>query len=159
MPGTLDKTLATVAKTVVSDLGAGLNVDISYIKHSAGSYNVATGNFFTTQTIYSFKAPVEFIDAEEEEGREEQAARIYISPSSIGGSQPDLDDEIVLFDSVSPALAVSNIQTQSGLNLQTQSGDALVISVFATPVGNCQITNIRSYGGGQEYLYVIQVRF
>lgn len=153
MAGALDKTLAAVAKTVVSDLGAGLNVDISFLKQSGGTYNVSTGEFDSTQTSYFFKAPIEFIDAEEEEGREEQSARIYIAPNQIGGSYPDLDDQVVLFD-VEEALA-----TQAGLNIQTQASDVLIIEPLGGSGDNCQITNIRSYGGGQEYLHVIQVRF
>jgi hypothetical protein len=153
MPGTLDKTLAAVAKTVVSDLGAGLNVDISFLKQSGGTYNVATGTFDSTQTSYFFKAPIEFIDAEEEEGREEQAARIYIAPDQIGGSYPDLDDQIVLFD------VEEFLGTQAGLTLKTQSNDNLMIDPLSGSGDNCQITGIRLYGGGQEYLYVVQVRF
>ena len=153
MPGTLDKTLAAVAKTVVNDLGAGLNVDISFLKQSGGTYNVATGEFDSTQTSYFFKAPIEFIDAEEEEGREEQAARIYIAPDQIGGSYPDLDDQIVLFD------VEEFLGTQAGLTLKTQSNDNLMIDPLSGSGDNCQITEIRSYGGGQEYLYVIRVKF
>ena len=153
MAGALDKTLAAVAKTVVSDLGAGLNVDISFLKQSGGTYNVATGEFDSTQTSYFFKAPIEFIDAEEEEGREEQAARLYIAPDQIGGSYPDLDDQIVLFD------VEEFLGTQAGLRLKTQSNNNLMIEPLSGSGDNCQITNIRSYGGGQEYLYVIQVRF
>ena len=153
MPGTLDKTLAAVAKTVVSDLGAGLNVDISFLKQSGGTYNVATGEFDSTQTSYFFKAPIEFIDAEEEEGREEQAARLYIAPDQIGGSYPDLDDQIVLFD------VEEFLGTQAGLTLKTQSNNNLMIEPLSGSGDNCQITEIRSYGGGQEYLYVIRVRF
>lgn len=123
MAGALDKTLAAVAKTVVSDLGTGLNVDISFLKQSGGTYNVSTGVFDSTQTAYFFKAPIEFIDADEQDGSEEQTAQVYVTPNQIGGSYPDLDDQIVLFDV------------------------------------NCQITEIRSYGGKQEYLYVIRVRF
>ena len=153
MAGALDKTLAAVAKTVVSDLGVGLNVDISFLKQSGGVYNVATGEFNSTQTSYFFKAPIEFIDAEEEEGREEQAARIYIAPNQIGGSYPDLDDQVVLFD-VEEALV-----TQAGLSIQTQASDTLVIEPLGGSGDNCQITEIRSYGGGQVYLYVVRVRF
>jgi len=153
MAGALDNTLAAVAKTVVSDLGAGLNVDISFLKQSGGTYNVATGEFDSTQTSYFFKAPIEFIDAEEEEGREEQAARIYIAPDQIGGSYPDLDDQIVLFD------VEEFLGTQAGLTLKTQSNDNLMIDPLSGFGDNCQITEIRSYGGGQEYLYVIRVRF
>ena len=153
MPGTLDKTLAAVAKTVVSDLGAGLNVDISFLKQSGGTYNVATGTFYSTQTSYFFKAPIEFIDAEEGEGREEQFAKIYIAPDQIGGSYPDLDDQIVLFD------VEEFLGTQAGLTLKTQSNDNLMIDPLSGSGDNCQITGIRLYGGGQEYLYVVQVRF
>ena len=153
MAGALDKTLAAVAKTVVSDLGAGLNVDISFLKQSGGTYNVATGIFDSTQTSYFFKAPIEFIDAEATEGREEQAARIYIAPDQIGGSYPDLDDQIVLFD------VEEFLGTQAGLTLKTQSNNNLMIEPLSGSGDNCQITEIRSYGGGQEYLYVIQVRF
>ena len=153
MAGALDKTLAAVAKTVVSDLGTGLNVDISFLKQSGGTYNVSTGVFDSTQTAYFFKAPVEFIDAEERQGTEEQAARLYITPNQIGGSYPDLDDQIVLFD-VEEALG-----TQAGLDIQTQAGDNLTIEALGGVGDNCQIAEIRTYGGKQEYLYVIQVRF
>ena len=123
------------------------------MKQSGGTYNVATGEFDSTQTSYFFKAPIEFIDAEEEEGREEQAAKIYIAPDQIGGSYPDLDDQIVLFD------VEEFLGTQAGLTLKTQSNDNLMLEPLSGSGNNCQITGIRMYGGGQEYLYVIQVRF
>ena len=153
MPGALDKTLVSVAKTVVSDLGVGLNVDISFLKQSGGTYNVATGEFDSTQTSYFFKAPVEFIDAEEAGRTEQQAAQVYIAPSQIGGSYPDLDDQIVLFD------IEEAVGTESGASIITQAGNTLIVEPLSGSGDNCQITDIRTYGGKQEYFYIIRVRF
>ena len=49
--------------------------------------------------------------------------------------------------------------TQAGLRFKTQSNDNLMIEPLSGSGDNCQITGIRLYGGGQEYLYVVQVRF
>jgi hypothetical protein len=81
----------------------------------------------TTDTTYSIKVPVEFIDAEEEEGREEHKAKLYVTPNLIGDNQPNFEDTISL----------------------TYAGSSRV----------AQITDIRTFKGGQEYFFVVQVRF
>jgi hypothetical protein len=67
------------------------------------------------------------VRSEEEEGREEREARIYISPDQIGGNQPTMQDEITL--------------------------------KFAGASRAAQITDVNTYRGGQEYLYIVRVRF
>ena len=73
------------------------------------------------------KCPVEFIRSEEEEGREERQARIYVTPDQIGGNQPTFQDEVTL--------------------------------QFAGGKRVAQINDIQTYRGGQEYLYILLVRF
>ena len=128
MPGALDKALRDAAKAVVSELGSSLNTTIDYIRKFDGEYDVAKGKYETfDRPYYNLPCPVEFVRSEEEEGREERQARVYIAPEQIGGNQPTLQDEVIL--------------------------------KFAGADHAAQVTDIRSYRGGQEYLYTLLVRF
>ena len=128
MPGALDKAFRAAAKSIVQELGDSLDTTIDYTRKFDGKYDVAKGSFTTFDRPYfDLKCPVEFIRSEEEEGREELQARIYIAPEQIGGNQPTMQDEIVL--------------------------------KFAGSGEAAQITNIETYRGGQEYLYILLVRF
>jgi hypothetical protein len=127
MPGALDSLFKSVAKSVVADLGKSLDTTITYTRKVSPTYNTSTGALTTTDTSYSFDAPIEFVDSEEEEGREERKGKLYITPDLIGDSQPTLEDTITLKYAGSNSVA--------------------------------QITDIRTYKGDQEYLFIIQVRF
>ena len=128
MPGALDKAFRAAAKSIVKDLGDSLDTTIDYTRKFDGKYDVAKGTFTPFDRPYSgLKCPIEFIRSEEEEGREERQARIYIAPEQIGGNQPTMQDEVVL--------------------------------KFAGSDEAAQITNIETYRGGQEYLYILLVRF
>ena len=97
MAGALDTAFKTIAKQVVSDLGTALDTTITYSVNAKGSYNVAKGKQLLTTTSYSdIKVPVEFIKAEEDEGRELRRAKLYITPDLIGDHQPTFEDEITL---------------------------------------------------------------
>jgi len=128
MAGALDSLFKSVAKSVVSDLGTALDTTISYTRKTAPSYDVDTGALTTTDTSYSsIKVPVEFVISEEEEGREQRQAKVYITPDKIGSNQPTLQDEVIL--------------------------------TYAGSTRTAQITDIKTYRGGQEYLYVLLVHF
>ena len=127
MPGALDSLFKNVAKSVVADLGKSLDTTITYTRKASPTYNTSTGTLTTTDTSYSFDAPIEFVDSEEEEGREERKARLYITPDQIGDNQPIFEDTVSLKYAGSNRVA--------------------------------QITDIRTYKGGQEYMYQILVRF
>ena len=128
MAGALDTAFKAIAKSVVADLGTALDTSITYTRKASPSYNYATGALTTTDTSYSsIKVPVEFVVSEEEEGREQRQAKIYITPDLIGGNQPTFEDQVTL--------------TYAGASRTTQ------------------ITDIRTYRGGQEYLYILLVRF
>ena len=128
MAGALDKVLKEAAKAIVADLGDGLDTKIDYTRKFDGTYDTAKGTFTTFDRPYfNLKCPIEFVRSEEEEGREEREARIYISPDQIGGNQPTMQDEITL--------------------------------KFAGASRAAQITDINTYRGGQEYLYILRVRF
>ena len=128
MPGALDKVFKEAAKAIVADLGDGLDTKIDYTRKFDGKYDTAKGTFTTFDRPYfDLKCPIEFVRSEEEEGREEREARIYISPDQIGGNQPTMQDEITL--------------------------------KFAGASRAAQITDVNTYRGGQEYLYILRVRF
>ena len=128
MPGALDKVFKEAAKAIVADLGDGLDTKIDYTRKFDGTYDTAKGTFTTFDIPhFDLKCPIEFVRSEEEEGREEREARIYISPDQIGGNQPTMQDEITL--------------------------------KFAGASRAAQITDINTYRGGQEYLYILRVRF
>ena len=128
MAGALDKVFKEAAKAIVADLGDGLDTKIDYTRKFDGAYDTAKGTFTTFDRPYfNLKCPIEFVRSEEEEGREEREARIYISPDQIGGNQPTMQDEITL--------------------------------KFAGASRAAQITDVNTYRGGQEYLYILRVRF
>lgn len=128
MAGALDSLFKSVAQDVVAELGTSLDTTITYTRKVTPSYNVDTGAVTTTNTTYSsIKVPIEFVVSEEEEGREQRQAKIYITPDLIGGNQPTLQDEIILS--------------------------------YAGSSRTAQITDIRTYRGGQTYLFILLVRF
>ena len=96
MAGALDSLFKSVAKSVVADLGKSFDHTITYTRKASPTYNTSTGALTTTDTAYSFDAPVEFVNSEEQEGRESRQAKLYITPDQIGDSQPTLEDEITL---------------------------------------------------------------
>ena len=115
MAGQLDSLFKNVAKQVVADLGSSLDTTITYIKKASGSYNTSTGVYTTTDTSYSISVPIEFIQSEEDEGREIRRAKLYITPDLIGDNQVDFDDEITL------SYAGSNV-TAKIYDLDTKKG-------------------------------------
>lgn len=128
MAGALDTAFKQIAKSVVADLGTALDTSITYTRKASPSYDYATGALTTTDTSYaSIKVPVEFVISEEEEGREQRQAKIYITPDLIGSNQPTFEDQVTL--------------------------------TYAGASRTAQITDIKTYRGGQEYLYVLLVRF
>lgn len=128
MAGALDTVFKNVAKSVVADLGKALDHAIIYTRKTSPSYNVATGALTTTDTTYSFNAPLEFIESTEKDlGQEQRRAKLYVTPDLIGDNQPNFGDTVTL----------------------TYAGSSRV----------SQIMNIRTYKGGQEYLYIIEVMF
>ena len=128
MAGALDSVFKEAAKAIVADLGDGLDTKIDYTRKFAGEYNTSTGAFTTFDRPYiDLKCPIEFIQADPDENREERRARIYISPDQIGGNQPTLQDEIIM--------------------------------KYAEASRTTQIIDVRTYRGGQEYLYIVEVRF
>jgi len=116
MAGQLDSLLKKVAKQVVSDLGTSLDTTITYTKKGTSSYNVETGEQITVDTTFSdIKAPVEFVQSTEDDGRERREAKVYITPDLIGDNQPSFDDEVTLTYAGSTRVAqITNIDTRQG---------------------------------------------
>jgi len=97
MAGTLDTTFKALAKRLVSEFGSSLDTTITYTVNSKGSYNIAAGKQLISKTSYAdIKVPVEFIQAEEDDGREIRRAKLYVTPDLIGNHQPTFEDEITL---------------------------------------------------------------
>ena len=115
MAGQLDTALKNIAKQVVSQLGDSLDTTIIYTRKSSASYNTSIGAVTTSDTSYTIKVPVEFIQSSEETGFQENVARIYITPDLIGDSQPLLSDEITLTFSGSTRVAkITDVRTLRG---------------------------------------------
>ena len=128
MPGALDKVFKEAANAIVTDLGDSLNTEIDYVRKFDGTYDTAKGTLTTFDRPYfNLKCPIEFVRSEEEEGREERKARVYVSPDQIGGNQPTFQDEVTV--------------------------------KFSGSSRSAQITDIETFRGGQEYLYILLVRF
>ena len=115
MAGQLDSLLKNVAKQVVSQLGDSLDTSIIYTRKLSTSYNTSTGAVTTSDTSYTIKVPVEFIQSTEETGFQENVARIFITPDLIGDSQPLLSDEVTLTFSGSTRVAkITDVRTLRG---------------------------------------------
>ena len=115
MAGQLDSLLKNVAKQVGSQLGDSLDTTIVYTRQASASYNTSTGAVTTSDTSYTIKVPVEFIQSTEETGYQENVARIFITPDLIGDSQPLLSDEITLTFSGSTRVAkITDVRTLRG---------------------------------------------
>ena len=115
MAGQLDTALKNIAKQVVSQLGDSLDTTIIYTRKASASYNTSTGAVTTSDTSYTIKVPVEFIQSTEETGFQENVARVYITPDLIGDSQPLLSDEITLTFSGSTRVAkITDVRTLRG---------------------------------------------
>ena len=115
MAGQLDSLLKNVAKQVVADLGDSFDSSIVYTKKASGSYNTATGVYSTSDTTYSIKAPVEFVQSTEDDGRERREAKIYITPDLIGDNQPSFEDEVKL-------TYAGSVRTGQIINIDTRQG-------------------------------------
>ena len=117
MAGELKTALLNAAKAVVADLGKGLDSKITYTRRLSTSYDVATGEFTQFDRPYEdIYVPVEYIDSEEEEGREEREAKLYISPDLIGNNQPTLQDEITFKYADGDRVAqITDIKTYKGI--------------------------------------------
>ncbi len=115
MAGQLDTLFKNVAKQVVADLGKSLDTTITYTRKASANYNLATGAVTTTDTSYSFDAPIEFIASDEEAGYQENVARLYITPDQIGDNQATLQDEVSLqFAGAARAAKIQDIRTFRG---------------------------------------------
>ena len=116
MSGALDTALKAIAKQVVSDFGSELNTTITYSVNSKGSYNVAAGKQMISTTSYTdIKVAIEFIQAEEDKGREIRRARIHVTPDLIGNHQPTFDDEITLsYGGQSKVAQIIDVSTKGG---------------------------------------------
>lgn len=115
MAGQLDTLFKNVAKSVVADLGKSLDMTITYTRKASEAYNLSTGAVTTTDTVYSFDAPVEFIVSDEEGGYQENTARLYITPDQIGDNQATLKDEVSLpFAGSARTAKIQDIRTFRG---------------------------------------------
>ena len=115
MAGALDTLFKNIAKQVVADLGKSFDHTITYTRTASPTYNTSTGALTTTDTTYSIQVPVEFVDAEEEEGREERKARVYVTPDQIGDNQPTFEDTVTLKYAGSNRVAqITDIRTMKG---------------------------------------------
>ena len=115
MAGQLDSAFKQIAKQVVADLGSSFDSSVVYTRKASGSYNTSTGAYSTSDTTYSFKAPVEFIRSTETDGRERREAKIYITPDLIGNNQPTFDDEVTITYAGSTRVGqIINIDTKQG---------------------------------------------
>ena len=115
MAGQLDSLLKNVAKQIVSDLGDSFDSSIVYTKKASGSYNTATGVYSTSDTTYSIKVPVEFVQSTEDDGRERREAKVYITTDLIGDNKPDFQDEVTLTYAGSTRVGqIVNIDTRQG---------------------------------------------
>ena len=115
MAGALDSLFKSVAKSVVADLGKSFDHTITYTRKTSPTYNTSTGALTTTDTTYSFDAPLEFIESDRDENREERQAKLYITPDLIGDNQPTTEDTITLpYAGSSRVAQIIDIKTYRG---------------------------------------------
>ncbi|WP_291809777.1 hypothetical protein [Limnobacter sp.] len=115
MAGELDKLFKDVAKRVQKELGESFSTEITYTRKASPSYDVTTGAVTTTDTTYTFDAPIEIIVSDEEAGYQENTARLMVTPDQIGDNQATLQDEISLpFAGSSRTAKIQDIRTFRG---------------------------------------------
>ena len=116
MPGQIDKVIKAATKQALAELGTALNSTITFTKKTSGTYNISTGDYFTSDTSFpNLKVPVEFIRSEEDEGKEMRQVKVFITPDLINNNQIDLDDEITLTYAGSTVVAkIYNVKTEQG---------------------------------------------
>ena len=116
MAGQLDSAFKQIAKQIVSDLGTSLDTTITYTKKGISQYNIETGEEISVDTTFSnIKAPVEFVQSTEDDGRERREAKVYITPDLIGDNQPSFEDEITITYAGSTRVTqIVNIDTRQG---------------------------------------------
>ena len=115
MAGALDSLFKSVAKSVVADLGKSFDHTITYTRKASANYNISTGAVTSTDTSYSFDAPMEFVNSDEEAGYQENVAKLYITPDQIGDNQATLQDEISLtYAGSSRTAKIQDIRTYKG---------------------------------------------
>ena len=117
MAGELKTALRDAARAVIADLGQGLDSKITYTRRIGTRYDVATGAYKQFDRPYEdIYVPVEYIVSEEEEGREERQAKVYISPNLIGDNQPTLQDEIIFrYADGDRTAQITDIKTYKGV--------------------------------------------
>ena len=115
MAGALDTLFKNVAKQVVADLGKSFDHTITYTRKASPSYNTSTGALTTTDTAYSFDAPIEFVRSEEETEAEKRTGKLYVTPDQIGDNQPTFEDTVTLKYAGSNRVAqIADIRTYKG---------------------------------------------
>ena len=115
MAGALDSLFKNVAKQVVADLGKSFDHTITYTRKASASYDISTGSVTSTDTSYSFDAPMEFVNSGEKAGYQENVAKLYITPDQIGDNQATLQDEISLtYAGSSRTVKIQDIRTYKG---------------------------------------------
>ena len=116
MAGQLDSVFKSVAQSVVASLGDSFNHTITFIKKGVQQYDIAKGELVSIDTSYSdIKVPLEFIQAEEEEGREIRRAKLYITPDLIGDNQITFEDKVKLtYDGQVRTAQIYDIDTKKG---------------------------------------------
>ena len=116
MAGQLDSLFKSVAKSVVATLGDSFDHTITFIKKGVQEYDVDNAQLVSIDTTYSdIKAPLEFIESEEEEGQEIRRAKLYITPDLIGNHQITFQDKIKLtYDGQLRTAQIYDINTKKG---------------------------------------------
>ena len=116
MAGQLDSVFKNVAKSVVATLGDSFNHTITFVKKGVQEYDVDNGQLVSIDTTYSdIKVPLEFIQSEEEEGREIRRAKLYITPDLIGDNQITFEDKVKLtYDGQVRTAQIYDIDTKKG---------------------------------------------
>ena len=116
MAGQLDSVFKSVAQSVVASLGDSFNHTITFVKKGVQQYDIAKGELVSIDTSYSdIKVPLEFIQSEEEEGREIRRAKLYITPDLIGDNQITFEDKVKLtYDGQVRTAQIYDIDTKKG---------------------------------------------
>ena len=116
MAGQLDSVFKSVAQSVVASLGDSFNHTITFVKKGVQQYDIAKGELVSVDTSYSdIKVPLEFIQSEEEEGREIRRAKLYITPDLIGDNQITFEDKVKLtYDGQVRTAQIYDIDTKKG---------------------------------------------
>ena len=129
MAGALDSAFKNIAKQVVRDLGTALDTTVTYTRKSSPTYNIDSGDATPATNDTNHSIKVPVEFIEANQDENREVRRAKLYVT------PDLIDDH-----------------------QPTVRDSVDL-MYAGSTRTAQVVNVKTYRGGQEYLYIVEVEF